>query len=251
MGAASEKTVSSKTGPAKTEPSARRGAFITFEGVDGCGKTTQAERLAARLRKAGRSVVETREPGGTQVGQGLRRVLLDPAHRNITPECELLLFLADRIQHLGELIAPALARGDAVICDRFHDSTVAYQKFGRQLDFSGVDALIERHIAPTPPLLTFWLEVGLETAQGRINQRQIQKMFQAGERLRRGGTAQPAATDTRLEDEALHFHLRVQEGYETLQREHPGRIVRLDAARPIEELAEEVWRVVKERMDVL
>ena len=116
-----------------------RGAFITFEGVDGCGKTTQAELLAEKLRRVGHSVLTTREPGGTAVGRGLREVLLNPAHKEITPECELLLFLADRVQHLGELITPALARGETVVCDRFHDSTVAYQRYGRQLDFSGVE----------------------------------------------------------------------------------------------------------------
>lgn len=249
----------SKISAGPSEKISPKGAFITFEGVDGCGKTTQAKLLAEKLRGAGLPVLETREPGGTEVGRSLRQVLLNPAHEEILPECELLLFLADRVQHLGELIVPALAKGQVVICDRFHDSTVAYQKFGRQLDFSGVEGVIARHIAPTSPVLTFWLEVELEAAQGRINERQMKQMRQAGEQAGGGGSkplgwsgsaAEPAG-DSRLENEALRFHLRVREGYAALLRENPRRIVKLDGALSIEELGGQVWRVVKERMDVL
>ena len=111
--------------------------------------------------------------------------------------------------------------------------------------------MIARHIAPTPPLLTFWLEVDLETAQGRINERQITAMLEAGERVHHGQAVPAFASDSRLEDEALNFHLRVQQGYEALLRENPGRIVKLDAALPIAELADEVWRVARERLDVV
>jgi dTMP kinase len=228
-----------------------RGAFITFEGVDGCGKTTQAGLLAGKLREAGYSVVETREPGGTAVGQGLRDVVLKPAHGEVTPACELLLFLADRVQHLAEVIVPALARGDTVICDRYHDSTVAYQKYGRKLDFKPVEGIIAEHIATTPPALTFWLEVELETAQGRINKRQLNDLVRLGDRLAHGHVTESPPADTRLEDEALNFHLRVQAGYDALLQEHPQRIVQLDGSRPVAELAESVWTTVKERLDVL
>lgn len=228
-----------------------RGAFITFEGVDGCGKTTQARALAARLREGGLDVVETREPGGTAVGQGLREVLLSPANGAIVPECELLLFLADRVQHIGEVIAPALARGEVVISDRFHDSTVAYQQYGRELDFSPVSSVIEGSIAATPPDLTFWLDADLGEAQARIGRRQMEAMLQVGRRVEAHLPPEPLSSDTRLENEALQFHMRVQQGYEALRQQHPGRIVRLDAAQAIAHLSAQVWAVVEERFDAV
>ena len=219
-----------------------RGAFITFEGIDGCGKTTQAKLLAERLRAVGHSVVETREPGGTSVGMGLREVLLDPANKALTPECELLLFLADRVQHLGELIVPALERGDTVICDRFHDSTVAFQRYGRGLDFSAVDSVVRTSIEPSTPHLTCWLDAEPDLAWERIRQR-----------LREAGTdnGDSQATGTRLENEAKNFHLRVRDGYEKLYEAFPQRIVRVDAAREIDEIAGEIWKIVSDRFDVL
>src|SRR5574341_782941 len=123
--------------PGRSGPGAgARGDFITFEGIDGCGKTEQARRLAARLRGLGVAVAETREPGGTAIGRGLRAVLLDSVHAGMTPECEVLLYLADRVQHLAEVIRPALLRGETVICDRYHDATLAYQHHARGLDMA-------------------------------------------------------------------------------------------------------------------
>jgi len=219
-----------------------RGAFITFEGIDGCGKTTQAKLLAEKLRAAGHVVVETREPGGTSVGMGLREVLLDPANKALTPECELLLFLADRVQHLGELIVPALERGDTVICDRFHDSTVAFQRYGRGLDFSAVDSVVRASIEPSTPHLTCWLDAEPDLAWERIRRR----LREAG-----GGNGDSQATGTRLENEASNFHLRVRDGYEKLYGAFPQRIVRVDAAGGIDEIAGEIWKIVSDRFDVL
>ncbi len=244
----------SPRGPKKSVASKRkslRGAFITFEGVDGCGKTTQAGALAARLRQTGLEVVETREPGGTTLGQGLREVLLNPANAAMVPECELLLFLADRVQHLGEVIAPALARGATVISDRFHDSTVAYQQYGRELDFSPVASVIEQKIEPHAPDLTLWLDADLGEAQARIGQRQLTAMLEVGRRVAARLPPEPLSEDTRLENEALNFHMRVQQGYGKLLERYPARIVRVDGARPIEEISAEVWKVVEARFDVL
>ena len=223
-----------------------RGAFITFEGIDGCGKTTQARLLAEKLREYNFPVVETREPGGTAVGMGLREVLLNPANHDITPECELLLFLADRVQHLGELIVPALARGDTVICDRFHDSTVAFQKHGRGLDFSAVDSVVRKGIEPTTPDLTFWLDVDGGTAWERIEERHRKQAARGPNKSQSGG---PRAT--RLENEAKKFHLRVKIGYEKLYEEFPQRIVRVDAAPGIGEIADEIWKSLTDHFDVL
>lgn len=215
-----------------------QGAFITFEGIDGCGKTTQAQMLARKLGKAGHSVVDTREPGGTAVGLGLREVLLNPEHGALTPDAELLLFLADRVQHLEELIVPALERGQTVICDRFHDSTVAFQQYGRELDFSAVESVVNRWITPNTPHLTLWLDVDPEVAWARIQQR-------LGED---NGAGQAV---TRLENETKNFHPRVRSGYEKLFQSFPRRIVKIDAGGSIEDIAEAVWIVVTDRYDVL
>lgn len=219
------------TGKAKKKP--LRGVFITFEGIDGCGKTTQARLLAQRLREGGHPVLETREPGGTAIGAALREVLLAPAHGAMTPQCELLLYLADRLQHLAETIRPALEKGETVVCDRFHDATVAYQHHGRGLDFTPVRELIEREIAPAAPQVTFWLDAPPAQAARRM----------AG-REQAGGLD---AAATRLDREHQAFHLRVKAGYEALARDNPRRIVRIDADRPIAVLAEEIWQRLGER----
>ncbi len=207
------------------------GAFITLEGIDGCGKSTQARRLAERLRAGGADLLTTREPGGTAVGQALRALLLDRDQAALLPPVELLLYLADRVQHLGEVIRPALTAGRTVLCDRYHDATVAYQQHGRGLDFGPVAALVAQHIAPTRPDLTLWLDVDVATAQGRI----------AG-RNSGGGD--------RMDGERTEFHERVRAGYRSLHEAHPERIVRVDAAADESTVAAAVWRVMEARFDV-
>ena len=204
-----------------------RGVFITFEGIDGSGKTAQARRLAVRLRSQGVAVVETREPGGTPIGQGLRAVLLNPAHNAMTPQCEVLLYLADRVQHVADVIGPALKRGDTVICDRYHDATLAYQHYGRGLDLAPLEPFIAREIAPLAPRVTFWLDVGVETARRRVASRA-------------GGA--PAGKESRLDDHPADFHDRVRRGYEDLARLHPGRIVRIDGEPDQDRVEAEIWR---------
>ena len=224
----------------RTPPPKRslRGAFITFEGIDGCGKSTQAALLAQRLRDYNFPVLETREPGGTEIGKALRAVLLDPANRALVPSSELLLYLADRIQHLAELIRPALAREDVVICDRFHDATLAYQHYGRGLDFTPLEPVIAAEIEPYLPILTFWLDANVDMAQARI--------------ASRGKSAPPhPPAEGRLEEEDERFHLRVQTGYRSLCEHHPGRIARIDANGGADGIRDAIWEVIVKRFHVI
>jgi dTMP kinase len=191
--------------------------FITIDGVEGAGKSTQAARLADALRRDGHEVVLTREPGGTELGRALRRMLLEDDSPGPTAETELLLYLADRAEHVRRLIQPALARGALVIADRFSDSTIAYQSNGRGLPLDMVrrlDAFARGNLTPD---LTFLLdlppEVGLE-------------------RARATGPAD------RVEREALEFHRRVREGFLAIAEAEPGRVVLLDAQLDIAELAQ-------------
>ena len=190
--------------------------FVTFEGLDGSGKSTQAELLRARLEADGVDVVSTREPGGTELGERVRDLVLHGGH--VTPWAEALLYAAARAQHVDEVIRPALERGASVICDRYLDSSVAYQGVGREL---GLDRVLELNLAAVGGLLpdrTFLLS--LEPAE-------------IGSRL--GGV------HDRLERESEEFHARAAAAYRDLAGRFPERIVVLDAARPPDELAEEVY----------
>lgn len=190
--------------------------FVTFEGLDGSGKSTQAELLRARLEADGVDVVSTREPGGTELGERVRDLVLHGGH--VTPWAEALLYAAARAQHVDEVIRPALERGAAVICDRYLDSSVAYQGVGRGL---GLERVLELNLAAVGGLLpdrTFLLS--LEPAE-------------IGSRL--GGV------HDRLERESAEFHARAAAAYRDLAGRYPERIVVLDAARPPDELAEEVY----------
>jgi len=194
--------------------------FVTFEGLDGSGKTTQARLLQARLEADGVEVVATREPGGTELGEQVRNLLLHGGH--VTPWAEALLYAASRAQHVEELIRPALERGASVLCDRYLDSSVAYQGVARGL---GLERVLELNLAAVGGLLpdrTFLLLID----PGLI-----------GERLRR--------EHDRLESEDADFHARVDEGYRRLAERFPERIVALDGTRPAEELAEEVYGAVR------
>lgn len=189
--------------------------FVSFEGLDGCGKTTQAELLRARLEADGVGVVATREPGGTELGERIRDLLLHGGH--VSPWAEALLYAAARAQHVEEMIRPALERGAAVICDRYLDSSVAYQGVGRGL---GLDRVLDLNLAAVGGLLpdrTFLLALDPGEARSRLT-----------------------GDHDRLEREDEEFRRRVDAGFRELATRFPDRIVVLDATRPAEELAEEV-----------
>lgn len=181
--------------------------FITFEGVEGSGKTTQINLLCQYLSKRKIDFVATREPGGSPIGDSLRRILLSEESR-IEPKTELLLYLAERSEHIEKVIKPNIAKGKMVICDRFSDATRAYQIFGRKLPRNIVESLIEFSTNGLEPDLTILLRLDPQTALIRAKMRNSQSLFSEG----------------RFESEELEFHKRVFEGYETLARESRGRI---------------------------
>lgn len=196
-----------------------RGIFITFEGGEGSGKSSQIAALLAALRAEGREVVETQDPGGTAIGREIRRILLDPARTGMAPLAELLLYEASRAQLVAEVIRPALARGQVVLCDRFTDSTVAYQGYGRGLDLALIDRLNRLVSADLRPNCTFLLDLDPAAGLARVRER---------------------TGEDRMEAEVLGFHLRVREGFLAMARREPDRVVVLDGTRPPEEIAREV-----------
>lgn len=171
--------------------------FITFEGIEGSGKTTQILRLADNLRRRGGDIVVTREPGGCPIADAVRRILLDPANTALVPRAELLLYAAARAQHVEEVIAPALRAGRIVLCDRFTDATLAYQGFGRGLDRELIDTLNRLAAGSLSPDLTLLLDMPAED----------------GLRRARFRNAEGDDSEGRFEREALPFHRRVREGY--------------------------------------
>ncbi len=202
------------------------GRFITFEGIEGCGKTTQIRMAAEFLRKEGIAVVVTEEPGGTPLGLELRRVLLNRSTFDLGGEAELFLFLADRAQHVREVILPALRENKWVLCDRYSDATLAYQGFGRGLALDFVRRLTDFSSGSLKPDLTFLIDLPVEIGLGR-----------ALERVARN-SGEPA--EDRFEREALTFHEKVREGYLSLAREEPERFQVLDGRQGIAEIHRDV-----------
>ena len=191
--------------------------FITFEGIEGSGKSTHLAYLAAYLRERGQQVVETREPGGTPAGAAVRRLLLGANAAPLTPLAELFLYCADRTQHVGEVIRPALEAGRIVLSDRFSDSTIAYQGYGRELDLAAVRALDARARDGVWPALTFLLDCSVDEGLARARER----------------TGQTTLRD-RFEREAMEFHERVRAGFLSLAAAEPARFCVIDAHAPIE-----------------
>ncbi|MEA2702791.1 MAG: dTMP kinase [Actinomycetota bacterium] len=203
--------------------SAPGGRFIVFEGGEGSGKSTQAALLAERL-----GAVATHEPGATEVGRRLREVLLDPAAGRLSDRAEALLVAADRAQHVAEVIGPALARGDDVVCDRFTGSTLAYQGYGRGLDVSELARLSEWAAAGVEPDLVVLLEVDPAASAARLG-RELDRMEAAGDA----------------------FHRRVAAGYRALAAADPDRWIVVDGVGSIEEVAARVWHAVMTRVPSL
>lgn len=202
--------------------------FVTFEGPEGAGKSTQIRRLASELEARGYSVVATREPGGTAIGEAIRQILLAPEHSAMLPETEALLNTAARAQHVAEVIQPALAAGKVVLCDRFVDSTLVYQGAGRGLPTSELLALQRFATRGLWPDLTLLLDLPVEVGQAR-----------------RRASGEPLS---RFDADALGFHERVRTGFLALARDDPARWRIIDAAQSEEAVAREVLAVVLERL---
>ncbi|HSO72594.1 MAG TPA: dTMP kinase [Thermodesulfobacteriota bacterium] len=200
--------------------------FVTFEGIEGSGKTTQIKWLRRVLKERGLSCLVTREPGGTAIGKQIRTILLDQRHKKIQPKTELFLYLADRCQHVAEKIQPALNQGDWVICDRFWDATLVYQGWARGLNLKTLEKLRPLVLNSLVPDLTFLLDcpvaIGLPRAWKRI-QRSAQ-----GRR------------ESRFEEEALTFHEKIRQGYLFLARREPQRFRLLDATHSPENIHQEI-----------
>lgn len=209
---------------------AQRGLFISFEGSEGVGKTTLMDALATRLQAQGYSVVRTREPGGTPLAERLRAQLLEAGNEPIAPDCELLLMFAARSQHLSQRILPALAAGQVVLCDRFVDSSYAYQCSGRGLARHKLDLLVQQFV-PRLPDLTFWLDVPLALARQRVEAR---------------SQATAKGLD-RFEQEQQQFFERVRDGFAEQARREPDRVVRLDATAAAMHVADAAWALLSSR----
>lgn len=211
-----------------------RGVFITVEGIEGSGKSTQLKRLAAALKEAGHNCVLTREPGGTPLAERVRAILLDPQEEGVDPLTELFLYAAARRQHVSELIGPALETGAVVLSDRFTDATLAYQGFGRLLDLDQLRHLNDLATGGIYPDLT--LVFDLPEAAG----------------LRRARSRNEASSalmkESRFEAEDLKFHRRVREGYLALAQEDPRRYAVVDAEGSIDEVAKRMLDAVRSRM---
>jgi dTMP kinase len=202
--------------------------FITFEGIEGCGKTTQIKRLAGRLEGRGIRFISTLEPGGTRIGQDIRKVLLDSRNGHLAPLAELILYAADRAQHIEEVIKPALDQGKWVLCDRFFDATVAYQGAGRGLDMDLIKTLNELVTTGIRPDLTLLLDCPPETGIERAIKR-ISIIGQDGQ--------------DRFEREKMDFHRKVRAGYLEISLKEK-RFSIIDATLPEDEVEKEIFKAV-------
>lgn len=224
------------------------GFFITFEGTEGSGKTTQIALLTDALRTAGHLVRVTREPGGTAIGEEIRHTLKhSPHNHDMTPETELLLMNASRAQLVREVIQPALAAGEIVVCDRFYDSTVVYQGYGRGLDLAMVRGIIDFAVGATRPHLTLLLTIPLELSELRRAKRSASAPLDEASSSAAGAAAREPVRD-RFEEADADFFRRIESGYEALARAEVGRVCRIDATRSAETVAGEIWELVGRRV---
>ena len=208
--------------------------FITFEGIEGCGKTTQVRRFVKRLKRLGISLITTLEPGGTRIGRDIRKILLDPRNKNLSPFAELILYAADRAQHVEEIIKPALDEGKWVVCDRFLDATVVYQGIARGQDMELIRILNEKATQGIRPDITYLLDCPVDMGLGRALKR---------------NEAESQKGQDRFEREALDFHKAVREGYLALARENQDRFVVIDATLPKDEVEREIFQHMEPFLD--
>jgi dTMP kinase len=204
--------------------------FISFEGIEGSGKTTQAKHTVRFLQDKGHDCVITREPGGTRIGEKIRAILLDPLSKDMYPLTEFLLYTADRAQHIKEYILPLLSDGKIVLCDRYYDATMAYQGFARGLDIGLIEKIHKLLFENLKPDITLLLdlppEIGLKRAWKQINN---------GNRI---------SQETRFEEERLSFHKKVRAGYLELSRLEPERFRIIDASKDEHEVREEIINIL-------
>ncbi|MDZ4121568.1 MAG: dTMP kinase [Candidatus Cloacimonadaceae bacterium] len=200
--------------------------FITFEGTEGCGKSTQVQLLKVALEQKGHETLVTREPGGPPVSEAIRKILLDPSYLEMLPETELLLYMASRSQHTGQWIAPALQAGKIVICDRYNDSTIAYQGAARDLDQSFIASLASFATFGLRPDITFLIDLPVQIGMSRIKQRALD----------------------RLELESVAFHQKVRDQYLEIAKKEHLRYVVINGTQSVEEIHQEILQAVLGRM---
>lgn len=209
--------------------------FITFEGIEGCGKTTQIKRLVERLENEFKiPLVRTFEPGGTEIGGRIREILLDSRNKNLSHIAELMLYAADRAQHIEEVILPALEKGEWVVCDRFFDATVAYQGTARGMDMELIHLLNDKVMRGVKPDLTLLLDCPVETGLSRALER---------------NKVQSMEGQDRFEREKLDFHKKVRSGYLELAGKYPERFIIIDAALTQDEVEKEISLAVRPYVD--
>lgn len=207
-----------------------KGLFITFEGCDGCGKTSVIQALSIELQKAGITPLVTREPGGSLIAEEIRNIILDKKNTMMDPRTEALLYAASRRQHLAEIVLPALKEGKIVISDRYLDSSLAYQGYARNIGIDAVYSINAFAIDDTMPDITFFLDVRPEVALKRIAQNRDESEI------------------NRLDLEKLEFHNKVYDAYLLLLKKFPERIVRIDASKTIEEEVKEIKNIISHKM---
>jgi len=209
----------------KNDSSMKRGLLITFEGIDGCGKTTQVQRFLSNLEQAGYDHILVREPGGTPIGEQIRQILLDKNHFEMQAETELLLYSASRFQLCQQIIAPALTAGKIVVCDRFYDSTTAYQGYGRGLDLEFIQRLNRMATRNLVPDMTLVFDISLEERTSRIHHKELD----------------------RLETENAGFQAKVRNGFRQIAEAEPERVFLLDGTKAVAELSKTVWQLFLNR----
>lgn len=206
-----------------------RGLFLTFEGCDGCGKTTVLNRVSVLLREKGIPFLLTREPGGSKIAEEIRNVILDKKNTEMDPRCEALLYAASRRQHLVEIVLPALKKGIHVLSDRYLDSSLAYQGYARGIGMEEVYSINLFAIDGMLPDLTFFLDLPPEEGLARIRKNETREV-------------------NRLDLEKENFHKKVYEGYKILLENYPERIVRIDARKTVEEESQEIFDILAKRI---